>query len=137
MVSFFFSCSPARRIPDDRYLLKKNKLEINSKDIPPETLTGYIQQKPNKKVLGLRFHLWLYNMANPAKQGWPHGWLRRIGEEPVVYDCCNSGHGLWFDKGELMSILKRGSASGVETPWIQWLRQIFPDADAPPPCEAS
>lgn len=86
MVSFFFSCSPARRIPDDRYLLKKNKLEINPKDIPPEKLTGYIQQKPNKKVLGLRFHLWLYNMANPAKQGWPHGWLRRIGEEPVVYD---------------------------------------------------
>ncbi len=86
IASFFFSCSPARRIPDDKYLLKKNKLEINSKDIPPEKLSGYIQQRPNKKVLGLRFHLWLYNMANPAKQGWPHGWLRKIGEEPVVYD---------------------------------------------------
>ncbi len=54
------------------------------------------------------------------------------GEEPVVYDCCNNGHGLWFDKGELMSILKRGSASGIETPVIQWLRQIFPDAVVPP-----
>jgi Zn-finger nucleic acid-binding protein len=59
------------------------------------------------------------------------------GAEPVVYDCCSSGHGLWFDKGELMSILKLGSASGVESPVVQWLRQIFPDAPVPPSSEAS
>ena len=51
-----------------------------------------------------------------------------VGADPVVYDCCNSGHGLWFDKGELMSILKLGSASGVESPVVHWLRQIFPES---------
>ncbi len=34
----------------------------------------------------MRFHLWLHNIANPEKDGWPHNWLRRIGEEPVIYD---------------------------------------------------
>jgi outer membrane protein assembly factor BamA len=49
-------------------------------------LKSYILQKPNKKILGVRFHLFLYNLANIKKQKWPHNWLRRIGEEPVVYN---------------------------------------------------
>ncbi len=34
----------------------------------------------------MRFYLGLYNLSNPEKTRWPHGWLRRIGEEPVIYD---------------------------------------------------
>ncbi|MBN2762468.1 MAG: BamA/TamA family outer membrane protein, partial [Bacteroidales bacterium] len=79
-------CSPGRRIPQDSYLLNKNQLYIRQKNISTEELGRYVVQKPNKKVLGLRFHLWLYNLANPEKTGWPHGWLRKIGEEPVIYD---------------------------------------------------
>jgi outer membrane protein assembly factor BamA len=79
------SCSPARRIPEESYLLSKNQIEIRKKSIPVEELNKYILQKPNKKVLGVRFHLWLYNMANPAKTKGLHGWLKKIGEEPVIY----------------------------------------------------
>jgi hypothetical protein len=87
-VIFFLlsSCSPARRIPKDSYLLNKNRIEIKEKTISREDLNKYVLQKPNKKVLGLRFHLGLFNLANPAKTGWPHGWLRKIGEEPVIYE---------------------------------------------------
>ncbi|MBN1414700.1 MAG: BamA/TamA family outer membrane protein [Bacteroidales bacterium] len=80
------SCSPARRIPTGNYLLNKNNLKVDQKDVSVEELNKYIIQKPNKKILGVRFHLWLYNMANPAKTKWPHGWLKRIGEEPVIYN---------------------------------------------------
>ena len=50
------------------------------------------------------------------------------GPEPVVYDYCPNEHGLWFDKGELLTILKHGNDSGVESPVIHWLRQIFPES---------
>src|SRR4030042_5357641 len=80
------SCSPGRRTSEDSYLLSKNQIEIRQKSMSSEELNRYILQKPNKKVLGVRFHLWLYNMANPAKTKGLHGWLRKIGEEPVVYN---------------------------------------------------
>ena len=32
------------------------------------------------------------------------------GEAPVTYDECPQGHGMWFDAGELQTILKHGSA---------------------------
>ena len=80
------SCSPGRRIPQGSYLLNKNQIEVRQKNVSAEEINKYILQKPNKKVLGLRFHLWLYNMANPEKTKWPHGWLKKIGEEPVIYE---------------------------------------------------
>ncbi|MBN2610899.1 MAG: BamA/TamA family outer membrane protein [Bacteroidales bacterium] len=36
--------------------------------------------------MGIRLNLFYYNLSNLNKEGWPHGWLRRIGEEPVVFD---------------------------------------------------
>lgn len=81
-----FSCRPARHIAEDRYLLDRYRIEHDNKGIEREELRTYVRQKPNKRILGIRFHLWLHNLANPGREGWPHNWLRRIGEEPVVYD---------------------------------------------------
>ena len=59
-----------------------NKKEgLDRSDIEP-----YIRQKPNKRIFGARFHLSLYNLSNIDKDNWFHGWLRNIGEEPVIYD---------------------------------------------------
>ncbi len=81
-----FSCRPTRHVAENEYLLERYRVELPSKDIDRNELKDYVRQKPNKRILGMRFHLWLHNMANPAKPGWPHNWLRRIGEEPVIYD---------------------------------------------------
>ncbi|HJZ39844.1 MAG TPA: BamA/TamA family outer membrane protein [Bacteroidales bacterium] len=80
------SCSPARHVAEGDHLLSRNKVESTQKVISGEQLNSYILQKPNKKILGLRFHLFLYNLSNINKTKWPHNWLRRIGEEPAVYD---------------------------------------------------
>ncbi|MGF1586176.1 MAG: BamA/TamA family outer membrane protein [Bacteroidales bacterium] len=80
-----FSCRPARHIPEESYLLDKYKIESSSR-VKKSEIRNFVRQKPNKRILGVRFHLWLHNIANPSKDGWPHNWLRRIGEEPVVYD---------------------------------------------------
>jgi outer membrane protein assembly factor BamA len=41
---------------------------------------------PNKRIFGTRFYLGLYNLSDINKQKWPHNWLRKIGEEPVIFD---------------------------------------------------
>lgn len=82
----FVSCSPARHMPDDKYLLSRNRVTSEQKSIPESQLKSYLLQKPNKRVIGTRFFLFLHNLSNLEKEKWPHGWLRKIGEEPVVYD---------------------------------------------------
>jgi len=80
------ACSPAKYLPQDNHLLSKNRVEITGRNITEDQVNGYVVQKPNKKILGMRFHLFLYNLSNLEKTKWPHNWLRRIGEEPVVYN---------------------------------------------------
>jgi hypothetical protein len=82
----FASCNPARYVPEDRYLLASNKIKIEDKSINRNEIKNYLKQSPNKKILGLRFHLFLYNLSNINKEKWPHGWLRKIGEKPVIWD---------------------------------------------------
>ncbi len=83
---FFASCSPTKRITDEYYLYNKSKIELDKKKIDLATLKRYQRISTNKRILGVRFHLFLYNMANPTKDGFPHSWFRKIGEAPVIYD---------------------------------------------------
>jgi hypothetical protein len=86
------SCNPTKYVPKGELLLNKNNLvfEEVTEPLPPtvtkKAMKPYIKQQPNKKIFGARFHLGLYNLSNIEKEKWPHGWLRRIGEEPVVFD---------------------------------------------------
>ncbi len=80
------ACNPTKYIIEEESLLDKSEIKIDNNDIRKSDLLPYIKQSPNKKIFGARFHLGLYNLSNIEKEAWPHGWLRRIGEEPVVFD---------------------------------------------------
>ncbi len=80
------SCNPTKYVPQDETLLDKNHVMINKEGIKKSELTPYLKQQPNKRIFGAKFHLGLYNLSNINKDKWPHGWLREIGEEPVIYD---------------------------------------------------
>lgn len=88
IVSLFLvcSCNPTKYIPEGETLLAGNHVSITNDGINKTDIVPYIRQKPNKKIFGARFHLGLYNLSDIEKQKWPHGWLREIGEEPVIYD---------------------------------------------------
>ncbi|MFO7922585.1 MAG: BamA/TamA family outer membrane protein [Bacteroidales bacterium] len=86
VVGGLVSCRPARHIPEDGQLLDRYRIEAPENNIEKDEINNFVRQKPNKRILGLRFHLWLHNLANPDRDGWPHNWLRQIGEEPVIYD---------------------------------------------------
>lgn len=86
------SCNPTKYVPSGELLLNSNEIVLRESSTPlPSTVSRsairpYIRQQPNKKIFGMRFHLGLYNLSDIGKVKWPHGWLRRIGEEPVVFD---------------------------------------------------
>ena len=48
-------------------------------------MKSYVRQKPNKRIVGARFHLWLYNSSKLDKNNKWNEWLRKNGEEPVIW----------------------------------------------------
>ncbi len=85
----FISCSTTRLLKENENLLVKNTIKIDKKStITSEELKGYIQQKPNKKFLGvLRLSTWFYLKKENAKQTKFNKWLyRTVGKKPVVLD---------------------------------------------------
>lgn len=83
---FFASCSPVKYVPDDKYLLDRYRIKVKDGNVKKDEIKNYVRQKPNKRILGIRFHLWLYNLSRKDKDKGINNWLRTIGEEPVIYD---------------------------------------------------
>ncbi len=80
-------CQPARRVPVNQHILVSNRILEDDGEISTRELNTYIKQKPNKKIFGFyKFHLGLYNLANPVKKNKLNEGLRKIGEAPVIYD---------------------------------------------------
>lgn len=79
-------CSPTKYVPEDEYLLNKYNIEYKNRNIKKDDLERVIKQKPNKRILGLKFHLSLYNLSKKDKDSRINRWLKTIGEEPVIYD---------------------------------------------------
>lgn len=86
LICLTFACSPTRRLTEDQKLYNKAKIKIEDGNFDKSLLKKYERISENKRVLGVRFHLWLYNLANPDKKKFPNNWLRKIGEPPVIYD---------------------------------------------------
>lgn len=90
LLVFASSCSITKKVPEGNFLLDNADIVIQSEDKKPEIKEGelsrYIRQKPNKRILLFRFHLRLYNMANPKKDKGISKMLKTIGEEPVLLD---------------------------------------------------
>ncbi len=61
------ACNPAKRVPAGEYLLKQNRIEVLEKSVDPAELETIVKQKPNKKVLGMRFYLNMYNLPDPDR----------------------------------------------------------------------
>lgn len=80
------SCNPTKYVAQNQTLLDENHINLNREYIKKSALEPYIKQQPNKRIFGTRFYLGLYNLSNINKTKFPHGWLRKIGEEPVIFD---------------------------------------------------
>lgn len=56
---------------------------------------------------------------------------------PVTFDVCRSGHGLWFDRGELVTILEQQPLNDDEAKVLTFLHELFPQEPTPVKSESS
>lgn len=83
-IPLFFSCSPVKFVPENRYLLNNVEVEVDNSSINKEEAKLQIRQKENYRILGFaKFHLLMYNLSSKKKAD---SWLKRIGEPPEIFD---------------------------------------------------
>ena len=82
------SCSVDRFIPEEQYLLKDASINTNdnSKVTKELSLKNYIKQTPNTKIFGVKFPLKIYCLSGKNDSRWYNKMLRKIGEDPVLYN---------------------------------------------------
>ncbi|MFI3287862.1 MAG: BamA/TamA family outer membrane protein [Rikenellaceae bacterium] len=85
-----YGCSATRYVPEGESLLRRNKLEITKPKkatLDKAALEEYIQQSPNRRLLGVGLYLGFYNITDSSKHdGWHNFWGKKIGEAPVILD---------------------------------------------------
>ena len=82
--SFLFSCMPVREAGKNG-LLKQNELKVTGHKVNKGDLEDFIQQEPNKRVLGtVWFELWLYQKLDSSKNSGFNKWLRKNLASPPV-----------------------------------------------------
>lgn len=92
-VLFGVSCNESKYLADGQTLYVANKVKIESAAIKKGTakdlrsdLKDLIRPRLNSKILGIRFSLWVYNIAGTStkNKGFKH-WLKtKVGEPPVL-----------------------------------------------------
>jgi len=83
---FLSSCGPSR-LTLEGVRLKKNIIKTDDRKIEAGALTGYLQQTPNKKFLGLNLYSWIYKQSYKGEEKKYKDWFRRkFGEKPVIID---------------------------------------------------
>lgn len=82
-------CSSTRHVPDGKMLLNTVKFDIETTDadINELTMTPYLRQLPNHTVFWTaKLQLGIYNLSGRDATKWWNRWIRKIGQEPVIYD---------------------------------------------------
>ncbi len=84
----FSACRTTKLLQDDEYLLVKNKISCDNKDIHKDDLMLALSQKSNKKIFGIfSFNLQVYNLMKSGKERkWKEKLANSLGEEPVIFD---------------------------------------------------
>ncbi|MBP1637884.1 MAG: surface antigen [Bacteroidetes bacterium] len=81
------ACNPTKYVPDNEFLLNKTRIESDNKTISKEDINTYLRQTPNTEIFGLfKLQLGIYNLSGSDTSKWINRWLKKIGDEPVIYN---------------------------------------------------
>ena len=80
-------CSSTKYVPEGAYLLDELNVHSDNKEVKPSDLSMFIRQQPNTKWFNLiKTQLYIYNMSGRDTTKWVNRALRRMGDEPVIFD---------------------------------------------------
>ena len=83
----FSACNLLRYVPEGETLLNKVTIKSDVSEAPSDQLQAYLRQTPNSRFLGIgRAKLGFYSSQDINSNKWKDRWLRKIGEEPGIYD---------------------------------------------------
>ncbi|NGM62977.1 BamA/TamA family outer membrane protein [Sphingobacterium sp. SGG-5] len=98
-VLFSVSCNSTKYLAEDEKLYDEGKVELKldsgiaaeRKEAFEEHLEEMLMPKPNKKILGWRWKLSLWNMGGgpDTTKNFFRNWLKKMGEEPVLLSDVN------------------------------------------------
>lgn len=81
------SCSVDKYIPQDNYFLESVKVKTQDKQFDASQFAQYIHQKGNSRWFSLfKIPMGTYLLSGKDSTKWLNRTLRRLGEEPVLYD---------------------------------------------------
>ena len=89
MITLFVSCSIRKFVPENEMILKKNVVEIHSKDVDftKSDINPYIVQSSNPKILGVMPLTWVYYKTENKKNRKVINWINEtVGEKPVYFN---------------------------------------------------
>jgi outer membrane protein insertion porin family len=66
LILLIASCGQQKYLKNNQFLLSKNKLIVDGDQAVKTDLENYIRQKPNDKIFGFPFYLWVYNHIDSA-----------------------------------------------------------------------
>ncbi len=76
-----------RYVPEGETLLNKVTIKSNVPEATADHLQSYLRQTPNSRFMGMgRAKLGFYSAQDVTSNKWKDRWLRKMGEEPVIYD---------------------------------------------------
>ena len=87
VAAFCYSCNIMRYVPEGETLLNKVTIKSNVPEATADHLQSYLRQTPNSRFMGMgRAKLGIYSAQDVTSNKWKDRWLRKMGEEPVIYD---------------------------------------------------
>lgn len=87
LIILMFSCTTTKYVPEDAYLLTETQIVSDDSSIDVSQLEPYIRQRSNSKWFSLfKIPLGIYDLSGRDTTKWINRTLRRIGEQPVLYD---------------------------------------------------
>ncbi|MBT8263554.1 MAG: BamA/TamA family outer membrane protein [Bacteroidia bacterium] len=73
----FYSCNAVKRVGEDDFLLTENEIYVDSVRVKDEKVMSQLVQRPNSKVFGIPFGIFIYNIANPTPDSTFQKWLHK------------------------------------------------------------
>ena len=117
---FVTSCSNTKFLPEGEYLYIGGKVKVENKEISKKErkalqaeLAKLIRPKPNKKILGLRPRLYIYNLVDTVRKekGFKHWLKNKVGEAPVLFSQVD----LEYNKSVLQNFAENHGHFNAET----------------------